>query len=66
MKKKSHIKNNRRYYLHRKVKEIANLHAQNGTGIIYLDSLEIDEKYTKYIDQLRSIGYSVQLSIHCE
>lgn len=30
------MKNSRRYYLHRKIKQFARLEAKNGKGIIYL------------------------------
>lgn len=64
MEQKTHIKPGRRYYLHRKVKEVARLFAANKTGIIYVPFNEFEfGKHQKYIDALVAIGYSVQTEI---
>lgn len=58
------MKNHQRYYLHRRVKTFAKLVLVDGKKrIISLNqNYELTPIQKKYLEQLKAVGYSVQLS----
>lgn len=60
----SNVSNNRRYYLHSKIKDFAKVNAREKEVLITKkthDNMDKVQKY--YIDVIKKIGYNVQLTM---